>query len=332
MNHGEHVDLAEEFLKMGLNVVTMYGNSTGTPSEAGLRIDSQTTLNHLLQHELLSKLPIVLYGQSLGGAVATDLAYKNPGKISALILENTFLSIPILVKDFPAPFRSFPFLCTQKWPSVERIQWIPRETPILMLGGDADMVVRPRHMQGLWAVARERVSLGDLVVEEDERETETEKNALGDGEVPACFPGLGSSLKLRPPTEILKGLEVQYGSVHMRNGKDVFRLFERRTHVNTCRGHEYWPTVRAFLDSNFGLPTSDSGKGSSAPSAAAAAAAAVSTPRTSTSGVHSRPLSSVASSSPVTAIVTVTATTTSAGLGAETAPSSAQVPTSAPST
>jgi len=44
---------------------------------------------------------VILYGQSIGGAVAIDLAARNPNVISGLIVENTFLSI---VSDLFLPF------------------------------------------------------------------------------------------------------------------------------------------------------------------------------------------------------------------------------------
>ena len=66
----------------------------------GLRKDAQAALNYLLADDELSQKPIVrifrstrrlltltftiqiLYGQSLGGAVAIDLASRNPSKVS----------------------------------------------------------------------------------------------------------------------------------------------------------------------------------------------------------------------------------------------------------
>ena len=88
-----------------------YGESTGTPDEVGLKIDAQTGLDYIRQRADLSDSKIVVYGQSLGGAVAINLVAKNlnhrqqegkeqgqedgdgNGGIAALILENTFLSI-----------------------------------------------------------------------------------------------------------------------------------------------------------------------------------------------------------------------------------------------
>ena len=76
-----------------------YGLSTGTPDEVGLKIDAQTGLDYLRQRPETKDTKIVLYGQSLGGAVAIYLAASNQeqGDIAGLILENTFLSIRKLI-------------------------------------------------------------------------------------------------------------------------------------------------------------------------------------------------------------------------------------------
>jgi fermentation-respiration switch protein FrsA (DUF1100 family) len=76
-----------------------YGLSTGVPDEAGLKIDAQTALDHLRQRAETSRSQIIVYGQSLGGAVAINLvaANEDKGDIAGLVLENTFLSIRKLI-------------------------------------------------------------------------------------------------------------------------------------------------------------------------------------------------------------------------------------------
>lgn len=79
-----------------------YGRSSGEPSETGIKVDAQTLMDWLRKHPVLSGTPFVLYGQSIGGAVATFLAAHNPSsvrmcggrrrltlQVRALILENT---------------------------------------------------------------------------------------------------------------------------------------------------------------------------------------------------------------------------------------------------
>ena len=88
---------------VGCNVLMLeyrgYGYSTGTPDEAGLKIDAQTGLDYIRERIETSDTKIVVYGQSLGGAVAINLVAENQdrGDIAGLILENTFLSIRKLI-------------------------------------------------------------------------------------------------------------------------------------------------------------------------------------------------------------------------------------------
>lgn len=79
-----------------------YGLSTGTPDEHGIKIDAQTALDWVRNREELKGTKIIVYGQSLGGAVSTWLTAKNQkqGDIKGLILENTFMSIRKLIPRF----------------------------------------------------------------------------------------------------------------------------------------------------------------------------------------------------------------------------------------
>ena len=90
--------------ELGVNILLLqyrgYGLSTGSPNEKGLNIDAQTGLDYIKQRPDLRNTKIVLYGQSLGGAVSVRLAVQNPGDISAILLENTFLSIRKLIPRF----------------------------------------------------------------------------------------------------------------------------------------------------------------------------------------------------------------------------------------
>ncbi|OAX36782.1 alpha/beta-hydrolase [Rhizopogon vinicolor AM-OR11-026] len=171
-NHGHRIPLARVFfVKMRCNVLMLsyrgYGHSEGSPSETGLRIDAQTALDYVTSHPYLRNSPVILYGQSIGGAVAIDLASRNPSsKITALILENTFTNLPRLVPQALPLFGPFAFLCHQKWDSVAKIPLIPRSTPILMLSGVLDEVVPREHMQELWQIAsrRQGSKLSDMSV------------------------------------------------------------------------------------------------------------------------------------------------------------------------
>jgi len=159
MDYGDCVSGARHIVKMGYSVLILsyrgYAHSDGLPSEKGLRKDAQAALDYLLADNELSQKPIILYGHSLGGAVAIDLASRNPSKINALIVENTFTSLPDVVRGWPI-IGIFSFICFQKWNSASKLPRIPKALPILMLSGDWDQVVPSKHMQTLWEIATKR--------------------------------------------------------------------------------------------------------------------------------------------------------------------------------
>ena len=76
-----------------------YGLSSGNPNEKGLMIDAQTGLDYIRERSELRGTRVVIYGQSIGGAVAIGLASRNQkqGDIAGVILENTFTSIRKLI-------------------------------------------------------------------------------------------------------------------------------------------------------------------------------------------------------------------------------------------
>ncbi|CAG8488649.1 9313_t:CDS:2 [Diversispora eburnea] len=152
-NMGHCLPIAKQFYKnFKCNVVMLsyrgYGLSEGTPSEKGLRIDAQTVLDYIDKHDIFRHTKVIVYGQSLGGAVAIDLVSKNEDKVAGLIVENTFLSIPKLLPHVIPQLRHFSFCCTQKWDSEKSIQLIKR-IPVLFLSGDADKLIPQEHVKQL---------------------------------------------------------------------------------------------------------------------------------------------------------------------------------------
>lgn len=163
-NMGHRLPLAAVFFKrFGCNVVMLsyrgYGFSTGSPNEKGIKIDTQTTLDFIRSHPSLSNTILVAYGQSIGGAVAIDLASRNPASVHALILENTFLSIPELIPHVLPPVRYFTFLCREYWNSSIAITKISQNVPTLFLSGRQDELIPPSHMDALYEGCKSKVKV-----------------------------------------------------------------------------------------------------------------------------------------------------------------------------
>lgn len=81
------------------------------------------------------------------------LAERHPEDVSALVLENTFLSIPAMVDVLMPYVRLFKGLILRiGWHNDERIKSLKH--PILFISGLADELVPPEHMARLYKLAR----------------------------------------------------------------------------------------------------------------------------------------------------------------------------------
>ena len=89
------------FHSLGFNVFIMdyrgYGKSSGSPSEQGLYKDAQSSYDYLITALKFKPEQIILFGESLGAAVATEMALKN--KVGAVILESAFSSVSDMTKQ-----------------------------------------------------------------------------------------------------------------------------------------------------------------------------------------------------------------------------------------
>ncbi|KAI8385021.1 Alpha/Beta hydrolase protein [Radiomyces spectabilis] len=130
-----------------------YGLSEGRPTEKGLQMDAQAVLDYIQRHPILRHTRLIAYGQSLGGAVAISLVSRNEDKFHALIIENTFLSVPILIPYILPALRHLVYLCHQTWRSYKWIRFI-RHIPILFLSSLKDELVPPAHMAKLYKIAQ----------------------------------------------------------------------------------------------------------------------------------------------------------------------------------
>ena len=134
-----------------------YGLSTGLPSEQGLKIDAEDSLKYLLSRSDIDPKKIVVFGRSLGGAVAVHLA-TNPetaDKFGALVLENTFSTLADLaVKLLPAFRPLVPFLHSH-WLSIEEIKKHSVKVPTMFFAAVHDEMIPHEQMCALYEAARQ---------------------------------------------------------------------------------------------------------------------------------------------------------------------------------
>lgn len=137
-----------------LAVMTMdyrgYGKSEGKPSEQGILLDARAARAWLAQRTGVPERSIVLFGQSLGGAVAIDLAAVDGAR--GLVLASTFTSLPEAAADL-VPWMLPEWNMTFRLPSIDKLPHY--HGPILISHGDADSTIAFEHGERLFEVANE---------------------------------------------------------------------------------------------------------------------------------------------------------------------------------
>lgn len=127
-----------------------YGRSQGSPSEAGTYLDVQAAWNYLTEERSVRPSRIIMFGRSLGAAVAVHQAnLHSPG---ALIIESSFSSVPDLAAEL------YPFL-PARW--LSRLDYNVQQQlaavrcPVLVVHSRDDEIIPFRHGQVLYAAANE---------------------------------------------------------------------------------------------------------------------------------------------------------------------------------
>ena len=113
-----------------------YGRSTGSPSEWGMYQDALASYDYLIQQRRIPPDRVILFGRSLGSAVAGDLALNRPA--AGLIVEGAFPSLQSMSDHhyFGLPTRWFMNLEFNLVDKVAQLQM-----PLLVIHGEKDSIV-----------------------------------------------------------------------------------------------------------------------------------------------------------------------------------------------
>ncbi len=113
-----------------------YGRSEGSPDEPGILADARAARAFLARRAGVAESDIVQMGESLGGAVAVDLAARDGAR--ALIVEGTFTSLPD-VATVHYPWLPAGRLMRTRLDSLSKIGQY--HGPLLMIHADADTII-----------------------------------------------------------------------------------------------------------------------------------------------------------------------------------------------
>jgi fermentation-respiration switch protein FrsA (DUF1100 family) len=151
-NISHRLEKLKFFHDLGCNVFIFdyrgYGKSQGAPSEKGLYRDVEAAYRYLLQRKIAPET-IIGYGESLGGAVIIDLAFRY--RLAGLIIDSSFNSAKDMVRViYPfVPYWAF----ASRWDSESKVKSI--DIPKLFIHSINDEIVPFKLGRKLYQVAVE---------------------------------------------------------------------------------------------------------------------------------------------------------------------------------
>ena len=148
-NISYRIDIARTLLNTGAAVLMYdyrgYGQSEGSPSEKGLYKDIEAVIEGLKNQKGYAENRIVMYGRSLGGAVAAYGASEY--NLGGLVLDSSFKNLRAMVRDV------YPFvpsrLAKYEFPTETYIQH-ERNYPVMVLHSPNDEIVGFHHGEFLY--------------------------------------------------------------------------------------------------------------------------------------------------------------------------------------
>jgi hypothetical protein len=145
---GENIEFFEEWQRRGFNVLGYdyqgYGTSEGRSSEQSAYADEEAAFRFLTDEKKIRPERIIAVGQSVGGAMAIDLASKH--KLGGLIVQSSFTSAYRVLTRWPI----LPF---DKFNSIGKMKRV--HCPVLIIHGRKDSVIGFWNSERLFAAANE---------------------------------------------------------------------------------------------------------------------------------------------------------------------------------
>ena len=150
-NIGDRVLHAALLTAVGFDVLLFdyrgYGHSRGRPSEEGTYLDARAALARLLARPGVDPSRVILLGESLGAAVALEVALERPP--AGLVLLSAFTGVRALgALHYPYVPRQ---LVPDAYPSLRRIGRL--QAPLLVIHGEEDDIVPVEHGRALFEAA-----------------------------------------------------------------------------------------------------------------------------------------------------------------------------------
>jgi len=153
-NMMHRLDSINIFHDLGLNCFIFdyrgYGNSQGKPSEEGTYTDAMAAYKWLIEEKGISTNDIIIFGRSLGGSIAAQLAGKI--KVKALVIESTFTSYIAIGKKF-YPYMPVRWFAGFSYQTINHIKEV--HCPVMIIHSRDDEVIPFEFGLELYEAAKE---------------------------------------------------------------------------------------------------------------------------------------------------------------------------------
>lgn len=142
-NMSGYIFMTRPFVEAGYQVYMIdfrgYGKSSGKPTHQNIAEDGQKMLDYVLSQRSVKKLPLIIYGASIGSQIATKLTFDNQKKIDGLIIDGGMSSLTDIAvyyspedqKENVRNFLKFPYS------AIENIALI-KNVPVLVMASRTD--------------------------------------------------------------------------------------------------------------------------------------------------------------------------------------------------
>ncbi len=149
----DRIDIFRQMFRIKVNVFAFdyrgYGRSEGSPSERGLFADVRAAIDLLVDrgHPLSS---LLLFGHSMGGAVAIDGAWRRA--VGGLVVQSSFTQLKDMARH-RYPDLPMHWITSNNFRSIEKVPHL--KMPKLFIHGTSDQVVPYAHGETLYRAAAE---------------------------------------------------------------------------------------------------------------------------------------------------------------------------------
>ncbi|NCO84337.1 MAG: alpha/beta hydrolase [Nitrospirae bacterium CG_4_10_14_3_um_filter_44_29] len=153
-NISHRLDSIRIFHDLGLSVFIFdyrgYGRSEGSATEKGTYLDAESAWEYLVNVKGARPEKIILFGRSLGSAVAAELALKH--KAAGIIIESGFKTIPALGAKF-FPYLPLRLISRFQYSTIDKVGMI--KMPKLFIHSPQDEMIPYEHGAALFKNATE---------------------------------------------------------------------------------------------------------------------------------------------------------------------------------